>query len=132
MAQKIFYLAHPVADDNYHGMQSNLAHTLKVLRICHEAGLTVICPWYADTQAFEDGDPLQRGVRMAIQKDIITALGGNLILAGHRISPGMLEEFQTAHTIEGSYIIDVVGVRDEDLLERLVECATIINALTHE
>lgn len=114
----LFYLAHPVAADELHGVEDNLAHTLKMLRMVHEAGISVICPWFADIKAFDDTTYETRKTRMVVQKTLLLLCGGNIILTGHKLSSGMEEELDVVQLGRGR-ILDFIGVPDEELPEQL-------------
>lgn len=107
----VWYLAHPVASDGRFTLEQNLAHVLKILPIFVDAGVHVLCPWYAAVACLDDKNPSHR--RLMLEADIACAQAlGRVLLTGHKISRGMELEAQACSSKKW---INLVGISDAHL-----------------
>jgi hypothetical protein len=115
--REVWYLAHPVSPDQRFSFDDNMAHVLKVARICHDAGFKVCVPWYADCLYLDDTNAEHRAAGLAMDVALAAQLG-RIILVGHRLSGGMSKETDAVR-IAGGTVLNLVGVADDDLASAL-------------
>lgn len=112
----IWYLAHPVASDGHSSLKENLIHTLEVSKIVWDAGFRIIAPWHTHCLFLDDTDKEHREAGMEVNRSIVRVCRG-VILTGHKLSSGMLEEKLIAEKVQIP-VIDLIGLGGDQLYDR--------------
>ncbi len=107
---KLWYLAHPVREDDVRSFDDNLTHALKMQKILWEAGFEVINPWYASVIIYGagEGEVLKRAIEFDCA--VIKRCDG-LILTGHKLSSGMEKELKVAID-HSKVVVNLIGLPD--------------------
>jgi hypothetical protein len=110
----VWYLSHPLAGDEQYDFAQNMAHVVKLLRICYEEGVMAIAPYHTICLALDDDDPKWR--RMGLECDCnIARMMGYVLLTGHKCSSGMRHEAeQSMQCKTGGVIRNLVGYNDDE------------------
>ena len=112
--EKVWYLAHPGASDEKYSRGENLAHVLKVARICWDAGFRVVLPWHTHFLFLDDMNRAEREGALAANLFILSHTR-RAIFTGHKFSKGMDAEFDYLVTFDYADYIDATGIPDRDL-----------------
>lgn len=90
-AQPVWYLAHPLAPDEFFTVEDNMAHVVHLTRLFFDQGVYVTTPYHTCMLALDDTNTEHR--RMGIEMDltVLRALT-RIICVGHKCSKGMVEE----------------------------------------
>lgn len=115
---RVYYLAHPVAPDEHYTFDQNLAHVVKLLRLCYEAGVKAIAPYHTHCLALNDANNAMRKYGLETDCRLVAMLDG-FILSGHKRSSGMNTEYEVAFNRPSIDIIILIGVSDKEFVETL-------------
>ena len=109
-SMKLWYLAHPVREDDIRSFDENLKHALKMQKILWGVGFEVINPWYTSVLLYGPGE--EEVLQRAIEFDcaVIERCDG-LILTGHKLSSGMDIELRSAIDF-GKNVVNLIGLPD--------------------
>lgn len=113
----VWYLAHPIAPDARFTYEQNIAHVVHMIKLCYKAGVRVIAPYHTLCMAFEDSNPEERRVGLEVDCEIVRRLR-RLILVGHKVSSGMLQERIALHKNSGVEI-DLTNLSDDEVFHQL-------------
>jgi hypothetical protein len=112
---RVFYLSHPLAPDERFTFEQNMAHVVKLIKICFDEGWYVIAPYHTICMALDDDKPEDRVKGLECDCNVARLLG-NVILTGHKLSSGMEHEMDQAMACKnGGLIYNFVGYSDEEL-----------------
>lgn len=123
---KVWYLAHPIAADDQFTTEQNLDHIKLLIGLLWSCGWIAIAPYHTQVLAVPDS-PQNRKLGLECDYKVIDALGGKVILAGHRVSSGMEGEINTAERCVDCEVVDLVGKTDSEIIEHLAELNGSLN-----
>ena len=113
---KIWYLAHPARSDEHYTVVENLAHVVKIQQTLLEAGIITIAPWYSWVVLYKDSAPDEvLSVMLELDKEVIRRLEGRVILAGHRLSPGMRGELDETLSLPYCEVVNLINIPDDQI-----------------
>ena len=124
--RRVWYLAHPLAEDDRYTTEENLAHARKILKILLDEGFQVVAPWMTLCQVLDDNDLEQRRKGIDINVAVVSHLNA-IILAGHRLTMGMSRELAVIE-LEGGWVLDLLGVPDDKIAEVVRESFKVSEA----
>lgn len=115
----VFFLAHPVAPCDGYTYKQNLRHVVQVQEVLYNKGIYTVIPWIS-LLSFLPDDGEHRNRAIAIGCEVAAALGA-IILVGHKITGGMLDEVRAVRRARG-IVIDATSLSIEALPDYITEC----------
>lgn len=112
----VFYMAHPVATDDFYDYDQNMDHILEMMRFFYEdCKVRVIAPYHTLLMFMDNKN--EKHVKTGLEVDcaVVKRLH-NLILVGHKISSGMKDE-QLAAAEASATIWNFVGLSRRGIRE---------------
>lgn len=124
----VWYLSHPLAEDKKYTFQKNMDHTLHMLELCLQEGFRAIVPYHSICLL---GEETAESRRVGLEIDCFVARRlGRIILSGHKISSGMLNEYKYASLHPEFQFIDISGWPDDKAREILRICKEYLQDTT--
>lgn len=124
----VWYLSHPLAADEKYTFQQNMDHTLHMLELCLSEGIRAIVPYHSLCLL---GEETEDSRRIGLEIDCYVAQRlGRIILAGHKISSGMRNEYKWASKHPDFQMIDMSGWPDKNARAVLRECRQYLDGHT--
>lgn len=94
--EPVWYLSHPLAPDDKYSFLTNMDHVEHMMRLCFDAGYRVIAPYHTICRVLDDNNAEHRRIGLEVDCRIAFLLG-RIIMCGHKISRGMLEEHDAVY-----------------------------------
>lgn len=126
---EIWYLAHPLADDESYTFAQNMEHVVKLMRIFYEEGWYVVAPYHTICLALDDDNAEWRRIGLEVDCNVVRKLG-KLILTGHKLSSGMRNEFLSCMETPGGVVHNFIGFTDDQLRTILRELKNVRRAVS--
>ncbi len=108
----LWYLAHPIAPDDDHTYEDNMADARFWWCFLMRNGVTVCAPWFGLCHALDDSIPEDRTLGMKIDQAVLARCDG-IILTGHTLSSGMQREAAAMTARKPDAVINLVGCKEQ-------------------